>query len=197
MEKKGGWISGKVRKSRKSSSEGTSTSASTPQRRLPLGPLDNDLRGTAPPATQSPDKTLIKSATHIELTEVEGAPPPESPRQFQLSVNDPYGDRSRTLIRYKDAVKELREALKNVQGGGKLFQVPEFDSIPDDVGPAQLQEAINHIFEQAGAKIEKSSRWTKCKRVFEIMYLAISPVLKNLLVIARDAQTVQFIVEGY
>jgi hypothetical protein len=190
MDKKAGWkarMTDRVRKPKKSDPETVSSSASTP-RRSPLGPLDN---GKPPIPSQSGEKAATAAvAVHVEDSTVETSAPPDNPPQYQLSINDPYGDNTRTLTRYKDAVKRLKEALNNVQGEGKLFQVPELATLPDDVGPNQLREAINHIFEQAATRVENRSRWTKCKQVVESMYLAISPFIKNMLLIARDAQSV-------
>jgi hypothetical protein len=190
MDKKRGWkarMAESVPKPKKSDPETVSSSASTP-RRSPLGPLDNDKAAIPSQSSEKFGKASV--SVHVEVSQIEGPAPPDNPPQYQLSINDPYGDTTRTLNRYKDAVKRLREALKNVQGEGKLFQVPEFDTIPDDVGPIQLREAIDHIFSQAATRIENPSRWTKCKRVIEIMYSAISPFIKNMLLIVRDAQSV-------
>jgi hypothetical protein len=190
MDKKGGWkvrMTERVRKPKKSDSEGALSRASTP-RPSPLGPLDNDTTAIPSQSSEKSGKTPV--AVHVEVSTVDDPATPENPPQYQLSINDPYGDTARTLNRYKDAVERLREALKNVQGEGKLFQVPEFDTIPDDLGPIQLREAISHIFDQAATRVKNPSRWTKCKQVIEIMYLAISPFIKNILLIARDAQSV-------
>ena len=96
----------------------------------------------------------------------------------------------RTVNRYRESLGQLKEALKLAQGQWKAFQFPEFESMSEDIDPVILRQAIDNIFQSNEGSVKNSSRWSKVKRVIEAIYTALSPFVKNVLVIARDSSGV-------
>ena len=112
------------------------------------------------------------------------------PIELNDPVNDPFGDTKRTVNQYGDSLRELKEAVKLAHGPWKVFQFSELESIPEDIDPSRLRQAINDVFKSTEGRIKSPSRWAKCKRVIEVVYTALSPVVKNVLSIGRDSSGV-------
>jgi len=104
--------------------------------------------------------------------------------------DDPYGDTKRSITRYRNALGRLEEALKHVQGSWTPFRSSELDVIPEDGDPTQLRGAISDILKSYETSVKSTTRWAKCKRVIEVIYTALSPFVKNILVIMVDSQAV-------
>ena len=105
-------------------------------------------------------------------------------------VNDPFGDTNRTLNRYRDSLDQLKEALNLAHGRWKVFQFLELESIPEDIDPSRLRQAINDVFKSTEGRIKSPTRWAKCKRVIETVYTALSPFVKNVLCIGSGSSGV-------
>jgi hypothetical protein len=190
MEKRG-WrerIAGKVRRAR-----ATSSNRTTPLDRPSSLPPHGDNKTTGEP--QWSNTSVIDSVAELD-TFVTPADAPALPRQgtigqFELvQMNELDGDAKRTLDRYTGALRNLKDELNRAHGGGKLFQIPELENIPNDLEPSQLREAINRVFESSAASARNPSKWAKCKRVVEAVYTALSPFLKNVLLIMTEPQAV-------
>ena len=104
--------------------------------------------------------------------------------------DDPYGDTKRTITRYRNALGRLEDALKRAQGDWKSFRSSEFDVIEEGSDPSQLRGAISNVLKAYETSVKSTTRWAKCKRVIEVIYTALSPFVKNLLVIVVDSQAV-------
>ena len=115
------------------------------------------------------------------------------PIELNDPENDPFGDTKRSVIRYRESLDELKESLRLAHGQWKAFQSLHFsepEAIRDDIDPSRLRQAINDVFQSAQGTVKSPSRWGKCKRVIQVIYTALSPVLKNALVIGRDSSGV-------
>jgi hypothetical protein len=104
--------------------------------------------------------------------------------------NDPYGETERTINGYHDAVKQLNEVLSHAPSDWKAFQSSEVETLPNDIDPSHLRQAINDVFLRNEVKIKNPSRLAKCKNIMEAIYTKLSPLVKNLLVIVRDSSAV-------
>lgn len=113
-----------------------------------------------------------------------------NPIELDDSVNDPYGDTNRTVTRYRESLEQLKEVLKHARDW-KAFQFSELDDIPDDNDSSKLRQAINDLFQRTEAKVKSPTRWEKCKSVIEVIYTALSPFVKNLLVMVSDSSGVR------
>jgi hypothetical protein len=111
------------------------------------------------------------------------------PAYTEIADEDVYGEAQRTQDRHKDASEQLRAALKAAEGTWKAFQGSE-DTVPENVNPAQIRQAISEFFASQEKAVKDKSRWAKCKKVIEKVYTTISPFLKNVLVIVTQGSGV-------
>lgn len=107
------------------------------------------------------------------------------------AANDQYGETQRTVNRYRESLQQMKDVLKNVRGDWKAFQFSELEAVLEDIDPSKLRGAINDVFQRNDAKVKSRTRWAKCKKVIEVIYTALSPVIQNLLVIVRDSSVVR------
>src|SRR6266496_3165142 len=84
------------------------------------------------------------------------APATKTPDPIELNdpVNDPFGEKKRSVIRYRESLDELKEALKLVHRQWKAFQFSEPEEITDDRDPSRLRQAINDVFESAQGMVK-------------------------------------------
>jgi len=113
------------------------------------------------------------------------SPPPE----YTEVVEDVYGERQRTQSRHKEASELLNAALKVARGTWKGFQGSE-NTIPENIDPSQIRQAISEFFASHEKAVKSKSRWQKCKKVIERVYTSISPFLKNALFIVTQGSAV-------
>lgn len=106
--------------------------------------------------------------------------------------NDPYGETRRTLERYENSLIQLRETLKQIRGSWEAFEFSELETIPNDVDPDKLRQAIYNTLEGFKAKSRNPSKWAKFKGVVESVYRAISPFMKTILVMGVESQMVGY-----
>jgi hypothetical protein len=122
------------------------------------------------------DMPIVEITNSTEMEIFAGLPP--------LPTDDPFGDRKRTISRYKIAAEKLQASLNSSQAHWKSFKIPE-KNIPDKDPISQLREEINKTL--TGRKEEKKS-W------IEKVFSAISPFAKNFLTIAKEGQAVYLLI---
>jgi hypothetical protein len=154
-----------------------------------------------PPAYETVDRSPLEpvswpteevSTEVVETLHVAALPSAEqTTEQTEFTEeDDPYGDTKRTITRYRNALGRLEEALKHVHGSWKPFRSSELDVIPEGSDPTLLRGAISNVLKSYETAVKSTSRWAKCKRVIEVIYTALSPFVKNILVIMVDSQAV-------
>jgi hypothetical protein len=114
---------------------------------------------------------------------------PVSPPPAYTEVTKGRSETQRTEQRHKEATEQLKAALMIAQGTWKGFQSYN-NGIPEDIDPSQIREAINEFFASQDRTVKSKTRWAKCKNVVERVYTAVSPFLKNLLVIVTQGSGV-------
>ena len=146
----------------------------------------------SPPELPISWPTVAVSTDVVETLHVAAVPSPEqTTEQTEFTEDDdPYGDTKRTITRYRNALGQLEEALKRAQGNWKPFHSSEMDVIPEGDDPTQLRGAISNVLKSYETSVKSTTRWAKCKRVIEVMYTALSPFVKNILVIVVNSQAV-------
>ena len=132
-------------------------------------------RNTPPPLASQPTPSQ-------DLDDGEGHIPP--------SGGDDYGDRERTITRYKEAANVLQEAIKSRQGSWELFDLQGLTGEPADFDDAQFRDKINLSIVSKGPHMKDQHSWSKCKQAIECIFTALSPFAKNFLKIAKDVQSV-------
>lgn len=109
--------------------------------------------------------------------------------QTSQVVNKDYNDRQRSQIRYKEAAKELKEAIK-VRNSLGSFDFEELSGEPESFNDSQFKNKINTMLISRETSIKDRKGWSKFKNTVECVFTALSPFSKNLLIISRDAQWV-------
>lgn len=122
------------------------------------------------------DTPTVEITDNTEMEIFAGLPP--------LSIDDPFGDRKRTISRYKIAAVKLQASLNPSQAHWKSFKFLEKNNLDKDP-ISQLREEINKTL--TDRKEEKKS-W------IEKIFSAISPFAKNFLTIAKEGQTVYLLI---
>jgi hypothetical protein len=153
-----------------------------------------------PPAVLSDtDTDTIKSASNSDLTTNATENSPVSTRQGGLfpAQLDPFGDRTRTEKRYKNAAKELAASLDLRRANWESFEVPKFGNISEDDPIPQLREQIQVTLEARKNTVNDKGVWSSAKNAIEKTFTAISPFAKNFLKIAKEGQSVIFLVSSF
>ena len=141
--------------------------------------------------------TEAVSTEVVETLHVAAVPSLEqTAEQAEFAIDDdPYGDTKRTITRYRNALGRLEEALKRPDGNWKSFRSSELDVIPEGGDSTELRKAIGSVLKSYEISVKSPTRWVKCKRVIEVIYTALSPFVKNMLIIVVDSQTVPLLIK--
>lgn len=103
---------------------------------------------------------------------------------------DSSGDRQRTEERYNAAISSLKETLEQRPANWGTVKLPEFEGLLE----GQDISALQHAIEKRLGPRERSpnqSIWEKGKRLIEQVFVVLSPLAQNLLVIAKEGQAVR------
>ena len=115
-------------------------------------PTSSEAVITAETVTISESRNLAADVPIVEITDstkmeiFAGVRPPRT--------DDLFGDRKRTISRYKMAAEKLQASLNSSQAHWNSFKIPE-KNIPDKDPISQLREEINKTL--SGRKEEKKS----------------------------------------
>jgi hypothetical protein len=140
-------------------------------------------------------KKLIKHHSKKNSAKIKDVHPqssngkPVSPPPAYTEVTKEHGETQRTEQRHQEALEQLKAALMMAQGTWNGFQGYN-DGIPEDIDPSQIREAITEFFASHDRTVKSKTRWAKCKNVIERVYTAVSPFLKNILVVVTQGSGV-------
>jgi hypothetical protein len=104
-----------------------------------------------------------------------------------------YNDGQRARDRYKEAAKQLKDAIKIHSGLGS-FDFEELSGEPEGFDDSQFKNKINTALISREMSIKDRKGWPKFTHVVECVFTALSPFAKNLLMIAKDSQWVMSLV---
>lgn len=104
---------------------------------------------------------------------------------------DDYRDQIRTEERYFEAFKLLKETVRDYQGVWGSFEFDGLSGEPEFFDDAVFKSKINVALESHQNDIKDMSIFAKGKQIIESIYTSLSPLSKNLLKIAGNAQSVQ------
>lgn len=114
----------------------------------------------------------------------------------QQSSDDGYDDDRRARIRYKEAAKELKEAVKCCAGLGSFdFEVPSDE--PQDLNDSELINKINQMLRARETSIKDRRGWAKVTYAVECVFTAFSPLAKTILLVTKDADVVRLFQSSY
>ena len=106
------------------------------------------------------------------------------------------GDRGRTELRYKASVVKLESVLRARKLSWKTFEVPKLEVSQEDVIP-QLQEQIKKMLDIRQQPGGNNDLWSKVKVMIERTFTALSPLAKNLLIVANGASSVRPLFQNF
>jgi hypothetical protein len=104
-------------------------------------------------------------------------------------------DRERTELRYKDAVERLQKSLKHRPANWETFQISSLPNIITNSNTdhlCYLQAEINKILESHKNSVKNANILSKGKSIVERTFKALSPFAKNILIVAKEGQSVIF-----
>jgi len=108
-----------------------------------------------------------------------------------IAQPDDSRDRERTEKRYTDAVEELQKSIKLQRKNWKPFAIPTFKSFANVTDPIpQLQKDIESTLNARADSFKDPGLWSTTKRVTEKIFTAITPLAKNVLVVAKEGSNV-------
>ena len=107
------------------------------------------------------------------------------------TITEDFGDRDRTISRYKNAAIELKQSINTSQGPLRSFIIEGLTDEPGDFDDAQFRTQINLALTSKEAEIKDQASWARCKNTIECIFKALSPFAKNFLTVAKEAQSVQ------
>ena len=103
-------------------------------------------------------------------------------------------DTKRTQKRYEKGAQQLEESL-NLKFCGpnwKPFQVPKFAEIMRTDPLPQLRVEVEKLLNVREESINDRGFWSKSKNLVETIFTSTSPIVKNLLQIAKHGSAVYF-----
>ena len=101
-------------------------------------------------------------------------------------------DRKETKLRYIEAVTQLNDLLKTRSATWEPIDIPTFNDLIDDHSFHHFQESLSKILKQRDAKrnASRQSNESDKKNIIERIFVAVSPLAKNVLRIARHSSAV-------
>jgi hypothetical protein len=99
---------------------------------------------------------------------------------------DDFGDKERTESRYKKSVTKFEEAVRSRQASEKSLEVPTFE-LSEGSTISTLQEEITKMLSTHPKMGKENDVLEKGKVLMEKLFTALSPLAKNLLIIANGA----------
>ena len=119
------------------------------------------------------------------------ATPPTSSQDDQASqaVNN-YSDREQSINRYKRAAEQLKEAIQIRKESWGPLDFEELNNEPESFDDSQLKNKISAVLASRETLIKDRKGWAKLTHCVECVFTAFSPVVKNLIIATKDAQSV-------
>jgi|SRR5277367_5533333 len=116
--------------------------------------------------------------------------PAQADAEPSASNVEAYGDRERTLERYREATKLLENTVK---GRGKewgVFDFPELKGEPESFDDSGFKDKIDTILQARRDAVKDRTALGMCGHALQRAFTAFSPFAKNFLTIASKAQSV-------
>jgi hypothetical protein len=113
-----------------------------------------------------------------------------TPTPVPSTSQDESSDRQRTRHRHDEAVKELKNAIKDRTAKWGSFTLPEIGGQDEYCDVSQFKENINTILADRIESLENKTSWEKCEHVLERWFIAFTPFAKNALDIATQGSNV-------
>ena len=110
--------------------------------------------------------------------------------QASPTVNIDYNDRQQVEKRYNEAVNQLREAIKIRKGSWGSFDLEGIIDEPERHDDSLFKNKINAVLMSREASVKDKNGWSKFKYAVECIFTAFSPLVKNVLLATKDAQSV-------
>jgi hypothetical protein len=110
--------------------------------------------------------------------------------EASASSVEAYGDRERTLERYREATKLLEDTVK---GRGKewgVFDFPELTGEPESFDDSGFEDKIDTVLRARRDAVKDRTALGKCGHALQRAFTAFSPFAKNFLTIASQGQSV-------
>jgi hypothetical protein len=144
---------------------------------------------------ESVGTSLVGTCKNI-LARSETFPPSASAiqpdHQSSCYIGNEYGDKQRTVERYNEATSLLENAMNitRKRGGFESFDVLQLNHEPEDFDDGHFSEQINQALFSQKFAVKDQTVWLKCTNTLERIFKVTSPVLKQVLNIAKDVQQV-------
>jgi hypothetical protein len=101
-------------------------------------------------------------------------------------------DSKRTLDRYEEAKRHMKEALTFRRNEWGSFDFPQLDTLSEQEGLSALLKEIDKVLDRRSQKdsVVNSTKWAKCKKVVANTFTAISPLVTNVLTITKEGASI-------
>jgi hypothetical protein len=149
---------------------------------LDRGPPEADISTNADESKNATTNDGQTQQQHTALTD------PNEPPLAPALPGDP--DSTRALERYESAKEKLKASLKIRRKEWGSFDFPELDALSEQEGLSTLRSEINKVLDNKKESIPNSTVWSKCTETIKKIFVAISPITKNVLTVAKEAQSV-------
>lgn len=102
-----------------------------------------------------------------------------------------YRDRERTIERYIESAKLLKESIAESQGHQwGLFGLPDLNGKAEDFDDTEFAKQINGALMSRKSIVKDRKALGKCQQAAVSLLIAMSPFAKNFLLMAQSAQSV-------
>jgi hypothetical protein len=132
--------------------------------------------------------SLFKPKKNASQTMPSSASPSQEEGAIALASESP--DRQRAKARYVAAAQALEDAVKGREKRWGSFKFPALEGELENIDHSQFQDKINETLQTIERPVKDVKSWKKCTHVLESIFLALSPLARNTLTIAREAQSV-------
>lgn len=104
-------------------------------------------------------------------------------------------DSKRTLDRYEEAKRQMKNALTFRRNEWGSFDFPQLDTLSEQEGLSALLKEIDKVLDSRSQKnsVVNPTKWTNCKKVVANTFTAISPLVTNVLTIAKEGAQIPFL----
>jgi hypothetical protein len=149
---------------------------------------------TVATADHPPDDLVPEEQTFADATRPTSTTPSMSADNPSTNNNPPnpatalLGDDERTKAKYAAAAKRLKDVLERGRSQWKDFKPPDTDGGANTM--SQLRDQLEKMLNTWKASGENSNLWSKGKVLLGQIFVATSPFMKHVLLVAKDAAQV-------
>jgi hypothetical protein len=95
-------------------------------------------------------------------------------------------------LRYTQAIEQLQKSLALDPEKWKTFEIPDLGKI-SEVDTSKLRAEIIKLLDSPKISSNNLNTWSECQKMIKRMFTAMSPFVKNVLIIAKHGQSVGFL----